>query len=154
MGAIGLLAFATSDSRGPGAESWELSVIIRCSGGCTGLACWPHATSVNEQISSTTRAQMVMPFVTLIRSRPVETAHTFMKLQGHGRRGILVGHNLDVCTSAALRGGFKGLIEFSACADTCRKPIVASKRPRQVGVVPLSKIVVLDVRIIAEQPFN
>src|SRR4029077_17283281 len=77
-----------------------------------------------------------------------------MKLQGHGRSGILVGHNLDVCTSAALRCGLKGLIEFSACGYTRRKPVVASQRLRQVGIVPLSKIVVLDVGILAEQPFN
>ena len=77
-----------------------------------------------------------------------------MKLQGNGRRGILISHNLDVCTSAALRRGLKGLIEFSACAYTRGKPVVASKRLRQVGVVPLSKIVVLDVGILAEQPFN
>ena len=77
-----------------------------------------------------------------------------MKLQGHRRRGILVGHNLDVCTSAALRRGLKGLIEFSACADTRGKPVVASQRLGQVGVVPLSKIVVLDVGIVAEQSFN
>src|SRR6202030_1614670 len=57
-------------------------------------------------------------------------------------------------TSAALGRGLKGLIEFSACADTRGKPVVASKRLRQVGVVPLSKIVVLDVGILAEQPFN
>ena len=77
-----------------------------------------------------------------------------MELQGHWGRGILVGHNLDVCTSVALRRGLKGLIEFSACANTRRKPIVASKRLRQVGIVPLSKIVVFDVGILAEQSFN
>src|SRR5580700_12077493 len=77
-----------------------------------------------------------------------------MKLQGHGRSGILVGHNLDVCTSAALRRGLKGLVELSASAYTRGKPVVASKRLRQVGIVPLSKIVVLDVEILAEQPFN
>ena len=77
-----------------------------------------------------------------------------MKLQGHGRRGILVGYNFDVCGSTALRCGLKGLIEFSACGDTRSKPIVASKCLRQVGVMPLSKIVVLDVGILAEQPFN
>jgi signal transduction histidine kinase len=77
-----------------------------------------------------------------------------VKLQGHRRRGILVGHNFDVCTSAALRRGLKGLIEFSACAYTRGNPVVASKRLGQVGVVPLSKIVVLDVGGLAEQPFN
>src|SRR5580692_3129490 len=86
--------------------------------------------------------------------RPVKSLHTFVILQGHGRRGILVGHNLDVCTSGALRRGFKGPIEFSACAYTRGKPVVASERLRQVGVVPLSKIVVLDVGVLAEQPFN
>ena len=95
-----------------------------------------------------------MTFVTSIRSRPVESIHTLMKLQGCWRRGILVGHNLDVCTSTALRRGFKGLIEFSASGDTRRKPIVASQCLRQVGVVPLSEIVVLDVGILAELPFN
>src|SRR5579864_3131271 len=85
---------------------------------------------------------------------PVKSLYAFVKLQGHRRRSVLVGHNLDVCTSAALRRGLKGLIEFSACADTRGKPVVASKRLRQVGVVPLSKIVVLDVGIPAEQPFN
>src|SRR4029077_14959599 len=58
------------------------------------------------------------------------------------------------CASAALRRGLEGLIEFSACGYTRREPVVASKRPRQVGVAPLSKIVVLDVGIPAEQPFN
>ena len=77
-----------------------------------------------------------------------------MKLQGHGRCGILVGHNLDVCTSAALRRDFESLIEFSACGDSRRKPVVAAEGLRQVGVVPLSKNVVLDVGILAEQPFN
>src|SRR5580700_11282975 len=83
---------------------------------------------------------------------PVKSLHTFVILQGHRRRGILVGHNLDVCTSAALRSDLKGLIEFSARAYTRGKPVVASKRLGQVGVVPLSKIVVLDVGILAEQP--
>jgi hypothetical protein len=77
-----------------------------------------------------------------------------MKLHGHGRRGILVGHNFDVCSSASIRCGPKGLIEFSACGDTRSKPIVASKCLRQVGVMPLSKIVVLDVGVLAEKPFN
>ena len=75
-----------------------------------------------------------------------------MKLHGHGRSGILVGHNLDVCTSAALRCDFESLIEFSACGDSRRKPVVAAECLRQVGVVPLSKIVVLDVGILAERP--
>ena len=59
---------------------------------------------------------------------PVKSLHTFVKLQGHRRRGILVGHNLDVRTSASLRRGLKGPIEFSARAYTRGKPVVASKR--------------------------
>jgi hypothetical protein len=43
---------------------------------------------------------------------------------------MIVGHNLDVCTSAALRGGLKRLIEFSTCAYTRGKPVVASQRLR------------------------
>src|SRR5580658_3027753 len=85
---------------------------------------------------------------------PVKSLHTFVKLQGHRRRGILVGHDLDVRTSTALRRDFESLIEFSACGDTRGEPVVASKRLGQVGVVPLRKIVVLDVGILAEQPFN
>jgi hypothetical protein len=77
-----------------------------------------------------------------------------VKLQGQGWSSILVGHDLDVYTSVALRRGLKGLIEFSACGYTRREPVVASKRLRQVGIVPPSKIVVLDVGILAEQPFN
>jgi hypothetical protein len=77
-----------------------------------------------------------------------------VKLHGQGWSSILVGHDLDVRASAALRRDFESLIEFSACGDTRREPVVTAKRLGQVGVVPLSKIVVLDVRILAEQPFD
>jgi len=46
------------------------------------------------------------------------------------------------------------LIEFCAGRDTHRKPVVASKRLQQVGVVPLGEIVVRDIGILAEQPFD
>ena len=77
-----------------------------------------------------------------------------MKFQGQGRSSILVGHDLDVCTSIPLRRDFESLIEFSACGHTRCEPVVAAKRFGQVGVVPLSKIVVFDFGILAEQPFN
>ena len=124
IGAIGLLAVATSDSEGAPERFGGSSAIVAAGNGAGLLSpcsLSQHADQPNNQ-RITDPGRHVLP--------SVESLHTFVKLHGQRRGSIFVSHNLNVRSSVALRRDFQGLVEFSACSDAGRKPVVASKRVR------------------------
>src|SRR5580698_6586943 len=71
------------------------------------------------------------------------------------RRGsILVRHNFDIGARSASLGRSDGLIEFAASRHPSREPAVAAERFGKLVVAPLSDIVVIDIRVFAEQSLN
>ena len=77
-----------------------------------------------------------------------------MQLHRHRRRDEFVRDHLDLRASGARLCLAHCGVEFPAGIDARREPAIAAQRLRQQVVMPLRKIVVVDVRVLAEQALD
>jgi len=77
-----------------------------------------------------------------------------VQLLSQWRNDGTVRHYLDISPRAADFGLPNRRVELAAGDDSGGKPALAAHRVRKLVVTPFREIIIVDVRVLAEQPFD